>query len=312
MGVGLIKASPDSPDFWKQFQEHMQYTDEELENFKKDPAKVKMALKMADPEVKSKTLVFEVVEARGCGAGMRPGDRLFFQAGILLDPARSSNWCGYPLAYSAAMYAAVFQNLVFHGIDPSQMVHAVRDCGDATPKFGYGQTVFKVYVVDESKEKLPPQRTGVGPCLRLPGETEEQFFQRFKEHHLFTDEEFKRWLTPDKIKAELKFSSEENKNRTLVLEVVYSKGCIAGLRSGDKLYLRGGTFIDVSRSSPWCAYALSFATAQLGLGFQNLVFNDVDPREGMYVKYLSCGDCGPEFGGWGKIIYKIYTIEEKE
>ncbi|MEM3601664.1 MAG: hypothetical protein QW222_05620 [Candidatus Bathyarchaeia archaeon] len=309
MGVGLIKASPFSGDFWKQFQEHMQYTDAEVESFRKDTIKEKMARKMADPEIKNKTMVFEVVDCCGCGLGMRPGDRLFFKSGILLDPTRSSNWCGYSLAYSAAMYAAVFQNLVYHGIDPNQMVHAIRDCGDATPRFGYGQTVFKVYVVDESKEELPPQRTGVGPLRRLPGESEEQFFQRFKEHHLFTDEQFKKWLTPDKAKVELKFASKEVKNRMLVLEVAYSKGCIAGLRNGDKLYLRGGTYIDMSKSSPWCAYALSYTTAQLGAIFQNLNLHNVHPRE-MYVKYLSCGDCGPEFGGWGKVIYKIHTVEE--
>lgn len=310
MGVGLIKPAPTPEEFWRQFREHMQYTDEELENFKKDPVKVKMALKLADPEILNKTLVFEVVDYYACAEGLRPGDRIFFKSGILLDPTRSSNWCGFSLAYSAAMYAAVFQNLIFHGIDPSLMVHVMRDCGDATPRFGWGQTIYKAYVFDESKQELLPQRKGVGHPRVLPGETEEHFFQRFKQHMRFTDDELKKFREdPVKVKTLFKMAGPEVRNKALVLEVSYSKGCIAGLRTGDKLYMIGGTLIDMQRSSPWCAYALSFATAQLGAIFQNLILHGIHPKE-MYVKYLSCGDCGPEFGGWGKVIYKIHTIEE--
>ncbi|MEM2514298.1 MAG: hypothetical protein QXU81_08295 [Candidatus Bathyarchaeia archaeon] len=311
MGVGLPKPAATPDEFWRQFKEHMQYTDEELENFRKDPRKVRMAQKIASPDVLNKTLVFEVVDYYACAEGMRPGDRLFFKGGILLDPTRSSNWCGFSLAYSAAMYAAIFQNLVFHDIDPGQFVHTVRDCGDATPRFGWGQTVYKIYVVDETKEKISPQRRWVGHPRIMPGESEEDFFRRFKEHMRFTDDDIKRFREdPVKVKTIFKMASPEVRDKNLVLEVAYSKGCIAGMRPGDKLYMIGGVVIDMSRSSPWCAYALSFATAQLGAIFQNLILHGIHPNE-MYVKYLSCGDCGPEFGGWGKVIYRIYAIEEK-
>lgn len=156
MGVGLPKIVPvsDSEEFWRNFKKHMGYTDEEMESFKKDPVRVKMALKIASPEVQNKTVVFEVTDVHGCSEGMRPGDKLYFKGGLLLDTKRSDRWCAFSVGYAAAEAASVFQHLALHNIDPNEIIFKVRSCGDCGPplsKYGFGFVLYKIYVIDESK-----------------------------------------------------------------------------------------------------------------------------------------------------------------
>ncbi|MEM3551127.1 MAG: hypothetical protein QW222_03750 [Candidatus Bathyarchaeia archaeon] len=152
MGVGLPKTEPITENFWEKFQGHMGYTAEEMEKFKQDPLNVKMALKMASPEIQNKTVVFEILDVKGCHEGMRPGDKLYFKGGILLDAKRSDNWCAYAIGYAAAEVAAAFQNLIAHDVNPKEFVYKVRSCGDCgrpLSKYGFGFVLYKIYIVDE-------------------------------------------------------------------------------------------------------------------------------------------------------------------
>jgi len=138
---------------WKAFQEHMGYSDEELEAFKKDPKKSKFAPIMASPDILNKTLVVEVVESKGCAQGMKPGDRLYLKEGCsMLDPERSDPWCGHAM-HALYSFTACCHSLMQNGIDPNTMHWEAFSCPDAGPKYGWGQVKMKCYVIDETEEK---------------------------------------------------------------------------------------------------------------------------------------------------------------
>jgi len=137
---------------WEEFQEHMGFSDEEVEQWKNHPKKGKYAPIMCSPAIQNSTLIIEVVESHGCANGMKVGDRLYFQGCGLLDTERSSRWCGHALGY-AMPFSNMAHNLIMQGVDPNSMYYNHFTCGDSGSKLGWGQVVMKAYVVDESKGK---------------------------------------------------------------------------------------------------------------------------------------------------------------
>ncbi|MEM3551128.1 MAG: hypothetical protein QW222_03755 [Candidatus Bathyarchaeia archaeon] len=138
------------------------------------------------------------------------------------------------------------------------------------------------------------------------------FLKKYKEHLRFTDEEFDEYVKSGKWFGVLVMGSPIAQNKVEVFEVVESHGCLAGMRPGDKMYVRAGTFIEVKRSDDWCAYALSYLSAQIALGVQTLIKKGSDPND-LYVKYLSCASASPKYGGsCGNVIFKIYAIDESK
>ena len=147
--MGHFKAGPPEA-FWKGLQQHMDYTDEELEIFKNDPKRSKWAAPMAGPDIQNSTLIFEVVESHGCANGMKPGDRLYFQGSGLLEPERSSKWCAHALL-GVSGFSNICHNLILHGIDPNEMYADHFACLDCGTKYGWGQVIIKAYVIKEDK-----------------------------------------------------------------------------------------------------------------------------------------------------------------
>lgn len=148
--MGHFKEGPPE-EFWKGFQQHMGYSDAEIEHFRKDPKKARTAPVMPSPKVRNSTLVFEVVEAHGCAEGMKVGDKLYFTGLACMDPKRSSPWCAYALSYATTM-AYNAHNMVLQDLDPNEMYSSYFSCFDCGPKYGWGQITMKAYVIDESKK----------------------------------------------------------------------------------------------------------------------------------------------------------------
>ena len=133
---------------WKVLQEHLQYTDEEMEAFRADPWKAALAQKIFSDELQKKYLVVEVVSSHGCSAGMKPGDRLFFRGLSMLDNEKSSPWCVHALGYIWG-YANMVHDRFVHDLDPNDMVYKHFSCSDTGAKFGMGQVIMKAYVKEE-------------------------------------------------------------------------------------------------------------------------------------------------------------------
>ena len=136
---------------WGAFQKHLHYTDEELEEFKKDPKRVEAAKKLFTRDVMKKDLIIEVVESHGCSCQMKPGDRLFFQGMARLDLERSSkNWCAHAMG-PVPQIATLVQDRYASGLDINDMIYDHFSCGDVGPmRHGWGQVVMKAYVADNT------------------------------------------------------------------------------------------------------------------------------------------------------------------
>lgn len=136
---------------WKAFQKHLGYTDEELEVFKSDPKRSASAQKLFSKDISKKDLVVEVVESHGCGAGLKPGDKLVFRALAILDLKRSCpNWCAHAMGPIPGI-ATLVQDRYVSGLDMNNMVYDHFSCSDVGPmRHGWGQVIMRAYTVDNS------------------------------------------------------------------------------------------------------------------------------------------------------------------
>jgi uncharacterized repeat protein (TIGR04076 family) len=131
---------------WKEFQKHNRYSDEELIRFQADPRKVRSAKRLFSREISKYDLIVEVVESHGCTAGMKPGDRLVFNALGLLNPKKSSfGWCAQALGEIPG-FANMAQDRFVSGLDPNDMFINHFSCMDAGICSGWGQVVMRVSV----------------------------------------------------------------------------------------------------------------------------------------------------------------------
>ena len=141
----------DQEEFWRIFQGHWGYTDEELAIFKADPHKVRAAQRMFHPDLEKKYLVIEVVDSHGCALGLKPGDRLYFRAMGALDVKRSSPWCVMAFGYMPAV-ASMCHDRWMEGLDPSGMIYNRFSCADCgVSSGGWGRVTMQAYVKDESE-----------------------------------------------------------------------------------------------------------------------------------------------------------------
>jgi uncharacterized repeat protein (TIGR04076 family) len=133
---------------------------------------------------------------------------------------------------------------------------------------------------------------------------------KFQKHLGYTDMEMAQFKAdPHRCRGAQKIFSREIASKLLIIEVVHSHGCSAGMKVGDLLVFKALSIMDHQRSSPWCAQALG----EIG-GFANMVHDrfasGLDPNEMLY-NHFSCMDAGAKFG-WGQVIMKAYIIDEKD
>jgi uncharacterized repeat protein (TIGR04076 family) len=106
-------------DAWKFIQQHLGYTDEELELFRSNPKNADIVSKA--PELMNKTIIAEVVASHGCNSQHKVGDRFYFDgAGNLLTKLNPKRICIHALsALSGPIHTA--NELFYAGIDPNEM-----------------------------------------------------------------------------------------------------------------------------------------------------------------------------------------------
>ncbi|MCJ7771713.1 MAG: hypothetical protein MUP22_01110 [Desulfobacterales bacterium] len=99
-------------------------------------------------------------------------------------------------------------------------------------------------------------------------------------------------------------------NKTIVAEVVASKGCNSQHKKGDKLFFDGaGNLITKLAPKKICIYALS-AISKLIFASNELFYAGVDPNE-MRFKRIGCFDVGVQCGGWGHIVLELKMEDKK-
>lgn len=133
-------------------------------------------------------------------------------------------------------------------------------------------------------------------------------WEKLQKHYGYSDEEMQALQAdPRKGPATQKLFSPEIAQKYLVIRVVASHGCTAGMRMGDKLVFRALGVLVPEKSSRWCSQAL----AEIG-GFANMAqdrfVSGLDPN-GMVYNHFSCMDAGPRCG-WGQVVMKAEVVDE--
>lgn len=130
---------------WKFMQQHLGYTDEELEIFRSNPKNVDIMSKA--PELMNKTIIAEVVASHGCASQHKVGDRFYFDgAGNLITKLNPKRICVHALSVLSGPMVVV-NELFYAGVDPNEMRLNRVGCFDVGIQCGgWGHIAMEVKV----------------------------------------------------------------------------------------------------------------------------------------------------------------------
>ena len=132
---------------WKFMQQHLGYTDEELEKFRSNPKNVDIMSKA--PDLMNKTIVAEVVVSHGCASQHHVGDRFYFDgAGNLVTKLNPKRICVHALSVLSGPIVVV-NELFYAGVDPNEMRLNRVGCFDVGIQCGgWGHIAMEVKMED--------------------------------------------------------------------------------------------------------------------------------------------------------------------
>jgi len=134
-------------DTWKFMQQHLGYTDEELEIFRSNPKNVEIMSKA--PDLMKKTIVAEVVASHGCASQHHVGDKFYFDgAGNLITKLSPKRICVHALSVLSGPMVVV-NELFYAGVDPNDMRLNRVGCFDVGIQCGgWGHIAMEVKIKD--------------------------------------------------------------------------------------------------------------------------------------------------------------------
>ncbi|MBI4730252.1 MAG: TIGR04076 family protein [Acidobacteria bacterium] len=141
-------AEPGIPEHvWSAVQDRLGYSEEDMALFRGNPRNEEVLRRT--PELMSKTIVAEVVESHGCNSGHEVGDRFVFDgAGNVISKLCPKRMCVYALA-AVAPLIFTSNELLYAGVDPSEMRFNRLGCPDVGVRCGgWGRVVMELKVAD--------------------------------------------------------------------------------------------------------------------------------------------------------------------
>jgi len=120
-------------------QQHLGYTDEEMESFRSNPKNLEILSKV--PALMQKTIVSEVVASHGCNSQHQVGEKFYFDGvGNLLSKLNA-------YALFGPLYVA--NELFYAGVDPNDMRLNRVGCFDVGVRCGgWGRIALEVRMED--------------------------------------------------------------------------------------------------------------------------------------------------------------------
>jgi len=138
---------------------------------------------------------------------------------------------------------------------------------------------------------------------------DEKTWGNFQKHLGYNDEEMKKFRENPRNEDVL-IKSPSLMNKTIVINVVESKGCNSQHKVGDKFYFDGaGNLLTKLSPSRICIYALN-SVAQLIFASNELFYAGIDPNE-LRFRRAGCFDVGVQCGGWGHIVMEL-SVEDRD
>ena len=135
---------------WTLVQNRLGYDHEEMALFRADPRNARVL--ETGVEMRSKTIVFEVVESEGCNSQHGVGTRFYFTGdGNLITKMAPSRVCVFAVPpMSTAIFA--FHELMYAGVDPNEACFKRGGCFDVGVRCGgWGHIVVEGRVLDRAE-----------------------------------------------------------------------------------------------------------------------------------------------------------------
>jgi len=137
----------------------------------------------------------------------------------------------------------------------------------------------------------------------------EETWAFFQKHLDYTDEEMKIFRENPK-NAAIILKAPDLMKKTIIVEVVESRGCNAQHKVGDQFYFDGpGNLLARLGPKRICSGALG-AVSMAVFTASELLYLGVDPNK-MINKRVGCPDVGVECGGWGHIVMEVRVEDRK-
>jgi uncharacterized repeat protein (TIGR04076 family) len=137
-------------DVWKFCQKHLGYNDDEMKKFRQNPRNEDVISKA--PALMNKTIVFEVIESKGCNSQHKIGDKFYFDgSGNLLTKLCPKKICFGALNAMPPLIGMAHE-LFYAGVDPNEMRFKRAGCVDVGIQCGgWGRVVMELKFEDRKK-----------------------------------------------------------------------------------------------------------------------------------------------------------------
>ena len=131
-----------------------------------------------------------------------------------------------------------------------------------------------------------------------------------KQHFSFNDEEVEEFIkNPRNVDVLSKFD-KDMKGKTIIIEIIESKGCNSQHKVGDKFYFDGaGNLLTKLCPKKICLYALA-RVESLVFAANELMYAGIDPNK-MRFNRTNCFDVGLGCGGWGNIVMELKVVNRE-
>ncbi|MBY9010441.1 MAG: TIGR04076 family protein [Candidatus Lokiarchaeota archaeon] len=139
-----------SEDMKNEIKERLDYNDEDLEIFLKNPNNLEILSKSIP--LLNKTIIIEVLESHGCNTQHKVGDKFYFDGtGNLLTKLSPKKICIYALSVLNTLIHSALE-LIYAGVDPNEMRFKRASCFDIGLRCGgWGNIVMELKVIDRNK-----------------------------------------------------------------------------------------------------------------------------------------------------------------
>lgn len=132
-------------EIWKKNQKALGFTDEQMEVIKNDPKRRKLI--EASAQLVRKKVIAEVISAKNCAAGHKPGDRYVIRAAGYLVPEESAKNLCLSALVPLFPFVSVVGERIADGLDPNTMMTDHAGCLDTGFECGgFGRVVMKIRV----------------------------------------------------------------------------------------------------------------------------------------------------------------------
>ena len=132
----------------------------------------------------------------------------------------------------------------------------------------------------------------------------EQYLKQFG----YTDEQWEQWQK-NPLNLKIAENAAESQKYKVIAEVVFSHGCLAGHKLGDKIVFgaSGTTLLTKENPDRICTYLLQSIFPVIYTPWDKVIAGQ-DPTN-MAQNRIHCPDVGAAHGGTGEVIVEINVVE---